>query len=104
MSGLGLNGVMIPRHNKPRGYPRGNLPKLSNEQRQQLLSWMADPEMTYGKIAQRVKEEFGVKTSRAALSDFYSKHAAEPVSPHAFEATLILHIEIRPELVVGKPQ
>lgn len=59
---------------KPRSDAK--LLSLPTEQQEQLASWLTEENLSYAKARQRVKKEFGVSTSAAALQGFYSSFAA----------------------------
>jgi len=49
---------------------------LSAGQREQLLNWLFDENMSYAAAVERVRKEFGIAASLAAMGRFY-RHAAE---------------------------
>lgn len=50
----------------------GKLTALPPEQRELLIGWLVDENLSYADALSRVAIEFGVKTSVAALSNFYA--------------------------------
>jgi hypothetical protein len=87
---------------------QGKIAKLSPAQQLQLRAWM-HAGITYKEIALRARERFGVSISNGSLCEYYSKHrrkmlldtasASEATPEGPLHATLILHIQIRPELL-----
>lgn len=59
---------------KPRSDSK--LDALSEEQQAQLAEWLAVENLSYAAAKEKVREEFGVSTSVAALQSFYSRFAA----------------------------
>ncbi|HEY0966942.1 MAG TPA: hypothetical protein VGD88_06105 [Opitutaceae bacterium] len=55
---------------KPRSDSK--LDSLLPEQREQLIAWLVDENLPYDQAVVRLRKEFGVETSIAALSRFYS--------------------------------
>lgn len=55
---------------KPRSDSK--LASLPLEQREQLVSWLVEENLSYQDAVERVEEEFGVSTSAGAMSAFYS--------------------------------
>ncbi len=53
-----------------------NFSGLSAGQREQLLNWLFDENMSYAAAAERVKKEFGIEASLWSVGRFY-RHAAE---------------------------
>ncbi len=49
---------------------------LSAGQREQLLNWLFNDNISYAAAVERVKKEFGIATSLSAMRRFY-RHAAE---------------------------
>lgn len=59
---------------KPRSDSK--LDALSEEQHVQLAEWLTLENISYAQARDRVREQFGVSTSLAALQSFYSRFAA----------------------------
>lgn len=59
---------------KPRADSK--LDALTPEQKEQLAEWLTVENLSYTKAKGRVRAKFGVSTSTAALSGFYSRFAA----------------------------
>lgn len=88
---------------KPR--VQGKIANLPLAQQRQLRSWMNEG-LTYKEIAKRALELFGISISPGSLSTYYSKHQREILSESAAPklagggpATLVIHIQIRTELM-----
>jgi hypothetical protein len=85
------------------------LDRLPLHQKQTLAAWLTTggtqgTGITYREARQRILDEFGVKTSTAALSDFYHRcHRAGPVpaavvvTPDQNSFTLTIHVRIQPQ-------
>ncbi|MBI5693655.1 MAG: hypothetical protein HZC55_26560 [Verrucomicrobia bacterium] len=59
---------------KPRGDSK--LDALSPAQQERLAEWLTIENLTYAEALVRVREEFGVSTSRSALHGFFTRVAA----------------------------
>jgi hypothetical protein len=89
----------------PQRKPRvlSKIDKLPEDQRQQVWAWMGEG-LIYTEIARRCRETLGVSISISSLSTYYSKHSRElldhPLShPKPLHSTLVLHVQVRPELL-----
>lgn len=60
---------------KPR--PDAKLLGLSEAQQMQLSDWMLTPGLSYAKIKALIKADFGVSTSAAALSCYYTQFVSQ---------------------------
>lgn len=56
---------------KPRADAK--LRNLPPDQKTKLVDWLVDLGMSYDDCVKRIEEEFGIQTSRGAVSDFYAK-------------------------------
>jgi hypothetical protein len=87
---------------KPR--VQGKIATLAPAQLRQLRAWMQEG-LTYKEIQKRALDLFGVSIGFSSLSEYYSKHQRGIISDspapeiEPLHATLILHIQIRPELL-----
>lgn len=87
---------------KPR--VQSKIDKLPEAQQQQVWAWMGEG-LIYTEIARRCRETLGVSISIGSLSTYYSKHSRElldrfPLThPKPLHSTLVLHVQIRPELL-----
>jgi hypothetical protein len=87
---------------------QGKIANLPPAQQRQIRAWMHEG-LSYKKIAKRALDLYGVSIAESSLSNYYSKHQREIISEAAgalevtpgepLHATLILHIQIRPELL-----
>lgn len=60
----------MPMH-KPGIVPR--LQSLPLDQREALIKWLVEENLAYDKARARLKTEFGVQTSKSALSNFWTQ-------------------------------
>lgn len=81
------------------------LEALPAAQRQQLDAWLREG-LTYGEIVGRVALDFGVKTALSSLSNYFSRHLAQPnpgesqvrnlsVSQETIEFEIVTRVRIR---------
>jgi hypothetical protein len=88
----------------PERKPRlqGKIANLPEAQRQQVHAWMREG-LIYSDIAKRVLETFGVSIAQSSLSTYHAKHGFEiqgsAPSPETLHLTLVLHVQIVPELL-----
>lgn len=61
------------------------LDSLPPAQREQLIGWLLDENPNIDELVERVKAKFGVRTSRTALSSFYSRRCYKLRSNQATE-------------------
>lgn len=59
---------------KPRGDSK--LDALNGQQQALLSEWLTVENLTYAKARERVREQFGITTTRSALCSFYARVAA----------------------------
>jgi len=57
----------------PRNNQKSKLNALTNEQREQLIFWLCIERLTYAEAVLRLREKFGVKSSRTALCKFWAR-------------------------------
>ena len=89
---------------------QSKIAKMPPHQQQQILDWMSEG-LIYPKIQRRIQEAFGVSISTSSLSTYYSKHGREilasqtsrSASAGPLHLTLVLHVQIRPELLQLAP-
>lgn len=48
------------------------LDSLPAHQREQLRTWLVDENLSYEKAVERIEQDFGVRTSRSAVQQFYA--------------------------------
>lgn len=83
---------------------QSKIAKLQEAQQQQIRDWMSEG-LIYTEIQKRCRETFGLSISSGSLSVYYSKHSREIINSQALEGaktlhrTLVLHVQIRPELL-----
>jgi hypothetical protein len=83
---------------------QGPLNNLEEHQKQQLHAWFREG-LTHNEIKKRMMDKFKIRTHESSLSNYYNRHSEEIIFPHSpisvetREVRVIIHIEIRPELI-----
>lgn len=83
---------------------QGKIANLPEIQRQQVHAWMREG-LIYSDIAKRALETFGLSIAASSLSTYHAKHGFEiqraqtPPVTETLHLTLVLHIQIQPELL-----